>query len=186
MNILFASMPADGHFNPLTGLAVHLREKGHDVRWYTGPSYADRLGRLGVPHFPFERATDVNGENLSERYPEYAKLGLGPKAIAFALEKVFFGNLEAHLRDITALHAEFAFEAIVFDGAFYAGRLVSEKLGVRAYPIWPGPTPAPTSKEAPPPFFGLKPAKGPLGKIRDWAVGKMVASSMKGGLRIWS
>jgi UDP:flavonoid glycosyltransferase YjiC (YdhE family) len=185
MNILFASVPADGHFNPLTGLAVHLRGKGHDVRWYTGPSYAGKLAKLGVPHFPFERASDVNGENLAERFPEYSKLGVGPKAIAFALEKVFFGSLEAHLRDITAVHARFAFEAIVFDGAFYAGRLVSEKLGVHAYPVWPGPTPAPTSKEGPPPFFGLKPARGPLGKMRDWVVGKMVAGSMKGGLRIW-
>jgi UDP:flavonoid glycosyltransferase YjiC (YdhE family) len=185
MNILFASMPADGHFNPLTGLAVHLRSKGHDVRWYTGPSYADKLAKLGVPHFPFERATDVNGENLAERFPEYSKLGLGPKAIAFALEKVFFGNLEEQLHDITAVRARFAFEAIVFDSAFYAGRLVSEKLGVAAYPIWPGPTPAPISKQAPPPFFGLKPARGPLGKMRDWVVEKMVASSMKGGVGIW-
>ena len=24
MRILFASMPADGHFNPLTGIAAHL------------------------------------------------------------------------------------------------------------------------------------------------------------------
>jgi UDP:flavonoid glycosyltransferase YjiC (YdhE family) len=186
MKILFASVPADGHFNPLTGLAVYLREKGHDVRWYTGPSYAKKLAQLGVPHFPFERATDVNGENIAERFPEYASLGVGPKAIAFALEKVFFGNLEAHLRDITALYAGFPFEAIVYDGAFYAGRLVSEKLGVAAYPIWPGPTPAPTSKEAPPPFFGLKPARSPFGKLRDRIVWMMLASSMKGGMRIWT
>ena len=31
MKILFASMPFDGHFNPLTALAVHLRERGHEV-----------------------------------------------------------------------------------------------------------------------------------------------------------
>ena len=36
MKFLFASLAADGHFNPLTGIAVHLREKGHEVRWYTG------------------------------------------------------------------------------------------------------------------------------------------------------
>jgi UDP:flavonoid glycosyltransferase YjiC (YdhE family) len=32
--ILFASIPYDGHFNPLTGLAVYLKSKGHDVRWF--------------------------------------------------------------------------------------------------------------------------------------------------------
>ena len=34
--ILFASMPAEGHVNPLTGLAKYLQAKGADVRWYTG------------------------------------------------------------------------------------------------------------------------------------------------------
>ena len=38
MKFLFASLPADGHFNPLTGIAVHLRDRGHDVRWYAGPA----------------------------------------------------------------------------------------------------------------------------------------------------
>jgi len=33
--ILFANFPADGHFNPLTSLAMHLTELGFDVRWYT-------------------------------------------------------------------------------------------------------------------------------------------------------
>jgi UDP:flavonoid glycosyltransferase YjiC (YdhE family) len=185
MRILFASLPADGHFNPLTGLAVYLRSRGHDVRWYTGPSYAKKLAALGVPHFPFVRAKDINGENLTEHYPEYKKLGLGPKAIAFALEKVFFANLETHLHDILELRAHFPFEAIVFDGGFYAGRLVAEKTGVRAYPIWPSPTPAPVSKSAPPPFFGLRPMRGPLGRLRDTLVMKLLASSSKNGMKLW-
>jgi len=185
MKILLASIPADGHVNPLTGLAVHLRARGHDVRWYTGPSYATKLAALGVPHFPFVRATDVNGENLTDHYPEYAKLGLGPKAIAFALEKIFFVNLESHLHDVLALRDEFPFEALVFDCAFYAGRLVGEKIGVPLYPVWAAPTPAPVSKTAPPPFFGLKPLRGPFGKLRDAIVMKMLSSSTENGMRIW-
>jgi MGT family glycosyltransferase len=183
MKILFATMPFDGHFNPLTGLAVHLRQRGHDVRWYTGPTYARKLAALGVPHFPFERATDVNGENLNERFPEASKR-VGPKVIAFALEKIFFGNLEAHYKDICALHEGFPFEAIVFDGAFYAGRLVHEKLGIPAYPIYPAPTPAPTSTRMPPPFFGLKPATNVFAKLRERIVNAMVESSTKSGMKI--
>jgi UDP:flavonoid glycosyltransferase YjiC (YdhE family) len=184
MKLLFASLPADGHFNPLTGLAVHLAARGHEVRWYTGPSYARKLADLGIEHLPFERATDVNGENIAERFPAYRDLGVGPKAIAFALEKVFFGNLEAHYRDICDLYPSFPFEAIVFDGGFYAGRLVAEKLRVGCYPIFPAPTPAPTSRQAPPPFFGLKPLRGPFGWVRDRLVRAMVESSMKGGMGI--
>jgi MGT family glycosyltransferase len=178
-------MPFDGHFNPLTGLAVHLRRRGHDVRWYTAASYGPRLQSLGVPHLPFVRATGVNSDNLTEYFPEYASLGVGPKAIAFVLEKVFFGNLEAHLHDMLELYEQFPFEAIVFDGALYAGRLVAEKLGLPAYPIWPAPTPAPMSKTAPPPFFGLQPMRGPLGRLRDALVKKMLNSSTKAGMKIW-
>jgi UDP:flavonoid glycosyltransferase YjiC (YdhE family) len=185
MRILLASMPFDGHFNPLTGLAAHLREQGHDVRWYTAALYKAKLDALGVPHYPFVRATDVNSENLTQHFPEYEKLGLGPKAIAFSLEKIFFGNLAAHLHDVLELRAEFPFEAIVFDGAFYAGRLIAEKTGVPAYPIWPAPTPAPRSKTAPPPFFGLQPMAGPFGWLRDAIVSKMLESSTRAGMRIW-
>ncbi len=185
MRLLLASMPMDGHFNPLTGLAVHLCGRGHDVRWYTGPSYAERLAALGVPHSPFVRAVEVTGENLATHYPEYSKLGVGPKAIAFALEKIFFANLEGHLHDVIDLHSKFPFEAIVFEAAFYAGRLVSEKLSVPAHAIWPAPTPAPTSRTAPPPFFGLRPMAGPFGKLRDAIVMKMLTSSTKNGMKIW-
>ena len=45
MNVLFATVPADGHVNPLTGIAMHLKATGHEVRWYTGPSYAAKLER---------------------------------------------------------------------------------------------------------------------------------------------
>ncbi|MEI9809634.1 MAG: hypothetical protein WDO16_18215 [Bacteroidota bacterium] len=51
--ILFATFPADGHFNPLTGLAVHLKELGCDVRWYTSVKYEDKLQRLNIPPLPF-------------------------------------------------------------------------------------------------------------------------------------
>jgi hypothetical protein len=56
MKILFATLPFDGHFNPLTGIAMHLQVVGHEVRWYAGPSYAAKLSRLGIHHFPFKRA----------------------------------------------------------------------------------------------------------------------------------
>src|SRR5262245_50059913 len=119
MRILFASMPFDGHFLPLTGIARHLRLAGHDVRFYTGPSYAQRLAALDVPHLDFIRASEVNGDNLTEHFPEVEKLK-GPKRIAFDLEKVFFGNTKAHFDDIREISEDFPFEALVADGAFYA------------------------------------------------------------------
>jgi UDP:flavonoid glycosyltransferase YjiC (YdhE family) len=168
MRILFASMPFDGHFLPMTGLAQRLRREGHDVRFYTGGSFAGRLQQLGVPHLPFRRAVEVNGQNLAEHFPEIVKLK-GPKRVAFDVEKIFFANIPAHYADIVELHPGFPFEVLVSDGAFYAAYPVSRKLGIPAYGIAPAPTPTAKSAGAPPPFFGLRPR-------RAWRRGSSTAS----------
>ena len=181
MRILFASMPFDGHFLPLTGLARHLGRRGHDVRFYTGPSYARQLAALDMPHLPFRRATEVNGGNLAEHFPEVERLK-GPKRIAFDLEKVFFGNTEAHFDDLREIREEFEFEVLVADGAFYAAYLVAKRLGLPVYGVGPGPTPAPTSPTAPPPFFGLTPATNPFAKLKHRVIRTMVESTTKPGM----
>ena len=54
--ILVATVPQDGHFNPLTGLAKYLQTLDCDVRWYTGLAYADRVRQLDLPYLPFQEA----------------------------------------------------------------------------------------------------------------------------------
>src|SRR5688500_19237810 len=68
--ILFASVPADGHFNPLTGIAMELMQRGYEVAWYASAVYAEKLQRLGIRHFPFKKALEVNGENIDTIFPE--------------------------------------------------------------------------------------------------------------------
>src|SRR6266852_191681 len=147
--ILFATMPFDGHFKPLTSIAVHLKEQGHDVRWYAGPSYANKLADLGIPHLPFQRAREVSGENIAELFPERAALK-GPKQLSFDMEQVFVANVENHYRDILDVHAMFPFEAFVCDAALYAAPLVAAKLNPRIYSIGVGPFVS--TSDDPPPF----------------------------------
>ena len=106
MKVLFATVPADGHFNPLTGVALDLQQNGHDVRWYASPLYQRRLATLGIPSVPYDRATEVTGENIHDLYPERAKLK-GPKRISFDGEKLFIANVENHFRDIVDIRSGF-------------------------------------------------------------------------------
>ena len=184
MKILFATMPFDGHFKPLTSLAVHLRERGHDVRWYAGPGYAKALAGLGIPHLPFRRAQDVNGENLAELYPERAKLK-GPKLIAFEFEHVFVANCEAHFEDVDELRGEFAFDVVIADTGFYALALIAGKLDVPVYAIEPAPLMF-NSVDAPPNYFGLRPARNPFDRMKHRVINAMVSSTMKPGARIFN
>src|SRR5665811_949773 len=178
MKILFASMPADGHFNPLTGIAVQLTGRGHDVRWYAGPTYGARLDRLGMPWFAYERATEVMASNLNELFPERATLK-GPKLISFELDKFFVSQVENHYEDMAAIRHEWPFDALVCDGALYAELLVAESLHVPVFAV--GLTMVMPAAQGPPPFFGLRPARTPLGRLRHAVVRKMLASGMRAG-----
>ena len=155
-----------------------MRRDGHDVRFYAGRSFAGRLERLGVPHVPFRRAAEINGQNLAGHFPEIDKLK-GPKRVAFDVEKIFFAPIPAHYADIVELHAGFPFEVLVNDGAFYAAYPVTRKLGIPAYGIAPAPTPTAKSAGAPPPFFGLTPAAGPATRLKHRIVWAMVESTAK-------
>ncbi|HEY5878859.1 MAG TPA: glycosyltransferase [Nakamurella sp.] len=164
MRILFACVPADGHFSPLTGIAVHLRDRGHDVRWYTGPSLAGRVERLGLGFHPFRRAVEITGENIPELFPGRAKLR-GPALIRFDGEKIFLSNVPAFLADIRDIDAEWTFDVLFCDGAFFGARPVKQLLHKRVLILEPGWESMTDDPLIPPPFLGLPPARGPL---RRW------------------
>jgi hypothetical protein len=149
--ILLASHPFDGHYGPFTRLGVHLKQRGHDVRWYTGPSYAERVSRLGVVHYPFVRAKEITAFNLGEHLPEYDTNATSPRALARATEQMFFAPIEPQYRDVCEIHRDFPFDALICDAPLFMARMVAEKLEPRVYVISPAPTPAPSSPTAPAP-----------------------------------
>jgi len=180
MRILIATVPFSGHFNPLTGVAARLREEGHDVRWYAAPSFVPRVEALGITAVPFRSANAVTEETLPELFPERARLR-GPKLISFEFARVFTDNIPGYVADITELHASWPFERLVCDEAFYAAAILGPKLGVPLHIISPGPSLIP-SRDVPPPFFGLRPARNVAVRIVHGAVRRMVHATMKEGL----
>jgi UDP:flavonoid glycosyltransferase YjiC (YdhE family) len=180
---LFATMPFDGHFNPLTSIAVHLKAQGHDVRWYAGPSYAGKLADLDIPHFQFQRAREVSGENIAELFPERARLK-GPKLLSFDLEQVFVANVEHHYHDILEARETFPFDALLCDPGFYAAHLIAAKLNPRVYTVGVGPLVGLSGE--PPPFFGLKPARTIVDKMVHRVARALLTSTMRQGVKTYN
>jgi len=178
MRILFASMPADGHFNPLTGVAAHLTDRGHDVRWYAGPEYGAKLGRLRMRWFPYRRAAEVVAGNVNDLFPERAALK-GPKQISFDLDTFFVSQVEEHFLDIVEIRQEWPFDALVCDGAFYAEQLVAESLHLPVFAV--GLSMVMPDAQGPPPFFGLRPARTAVGRLHHALVRRLLSSGMKAG-----
>lgn len=162
MKILFATVPGDGHFNPLTGIAMHLRDAGHDVRWYVGPCYIPKVKRLGIPYYPYKRASEITGDNIGTIFPERAKLH-GPALIRFDGKNMMVANVGNYFEDIREIDTSFSFDILFCDIAFYAMKLVKEKLGKRVCAVGVAPS-GETSQDVPPNFVGLKPAKTAIGK----------------------
>jgi UDP:flavonoid glycosyltransferase YjiC (YdhE family) len=169
MKILFASQAIDGHFNPMTGVAVRLRERGHDVGWYTGPVFEDKLRKLEVRHFPFRRAIEHRGDNLNELYPERARLK-GPRAIGFDGEKIFASNISHFFEDIRELRGDFPFDVAVVDSSMFIQRLVSRLMSkpVVTFVAIPNMESDPL---VPPLFFGFKPSRNLAEKAAQAAAG---------------
>ena len=107
--ILFANIPADGHFNPMTGIAMELKNQGHDVRWYTSKMFAAKLEKLGIHHYPYKKALEVNQFNIDEVFPQRKKLKAGVPQLKFDLKHFFIYRAPEYFEDISEIKQEFSF-----------------------------------------------------------------------------
>lgn len=128
--ILFATCPADGHFNPLTGLAKYLQVLGCEVRWYTSSTYRKKLDRLNIPLYSFQHALDINGENLEEVFPERKQITDPIEKINFDMINAFWSRSVEYFADLKDIHKEFAFDLMVCDNMFSAIPFVKIKMGI--------------------------------------------------------
>jgi len=164
--ILFANVPADGHFNPMTGMAMELKKQGHDVRWYTSKMFEQKLIKLGIPHYPYKRALEVNQFNVDEVFPQRKKLKAGVPQLKFDLKHFFIYRAPEYFEDIREIKKDFPFDVFICDAAFTAGVLVKEKLNVPAVAVGIIPVMS-TSRDLPPYGLGLTPDHSFFGGIKQ-------------------
>jgi MGT family glycosyltransferase len=165
--ILFANFPADGHFNPLTGLAVYLRKIGCDVRWYTAKKYEEKIQRLGIPFYGLNKALDFSADPEIEKvFPERKKYKSQVAKLKFDMINVFILRSPEYYEDIKEIYKEFEFEVMIADITFGAIPFVKEKMNIPVIAVGVVPLPE-TSKDLPPSGLGLTPSYSFFGKIRQ-------------------
>lgn len=164
--ILFACFPADGHFNPLTGIAMYLKEKGCDVRWYTSQYYAQKLKRLGILHYGFQNALDTNASNIEEIFPEREQHKSQVKKLVFDMINAFILRGPEYFEDIKEIKKEFDFELMIADIAFTGIPFVKEKLNVPVFSVGVFPL-TETSKDLAPAGLGITPSNSFFGRRKQ-------------------
>ncbi|WP_018611930.1 glycosyltransferase [Segetibacter koreensis] len=165
--ILFANFPADGHFNPLTGLAVHLKNIGCDVRWYTSKTYAEKIARLDIPFYGLQRAVDVSAHaEINDVFPERKKYKGQVSKLKFDMINAFILRSTEYYEDILEIYEEFPFQLMIADITFGAIPFVEEKMNIPVISISVVPLPE-TSKDLAPSGLGITPSYSFFGKIKQ-------------------
>ncbi|MCE6991941.1 glycosyltransferase [Dyadobacter sp. CY323] len=156
--ILFANMPYDGHFNPLTGIAMHLKSLGHDVRWYSGSYYQPKAEKLGIPFYPFKKALDFNQHNVNEIFPERVKLGSQLKKLKYDLKTSFVLRSTEFYEDIREINESWCFDLMISDIAFTGLPFVKELLNKKVISIGVFPL-TENSRDLPPAGLAMLPSE---------------------------
>lgn len=163
--ILFATVPGEGYVNPLTGLAIHLQQKGCDVRWYTSMQFADKMHKLNIRHYPFVKALDANAGNVEELFPARSRITGTVARINFDMIHLFSERSREYYEDIREIYRTFPFDMLIADSMFTAIPFVKEKMKIPAVAVGIIPL-SENSKDLAPYGLGLTPANTRFEKIK--------------------
>jgi UDP:flavonoid glycosyltransferase YjiC (YdhE family) len=171
--ILAYTSPAIGHLFPLTPLLLELQSRGHEVHLRTLASRVEMMRDLGFQVEPIDpRVEEIRHNDYTARNPREA-LGLGAGVFASR------GNLDAPdmARAIDAVQPD----AVIVDINCWGAAFAAES--------WDGPwvsfspyTPVLYSPGNPPFGPGLAPMAGPLGKLRDAILRKLILGAVESAM----
>jgi UDP:flavonoid glycosyltransferase YjiC (YdhE family) len=171
---LFASIAIEAHTtNPLP-IAARLVERGHDVVWYAGARFHERIAAVGATPAPYVEAPDFSGHDIFEYFPQLAGTS-GPKAIGTAFDDIFVGHAPARVVDLRRIIAEqrrlgCPVDAMFADELSYGVGFTSELEGIPWATFGDGPL-GYFEPDTPPFGPGLMPMRGPIGRLRNRIVG---------------
>lgn len=175
--ILFATMPMDGHFSPLTSLAVHLKDIGFDVRWYVGGHYGEKVRKLGLHHYPFVNAQTVNQENMDVLFPERATIKGTIARLRFDIKQVFLLRVPEFIDDLTEIYQAWPYDLLIHDVAFFAGPFIKDRFNLKTVSVGVMPL-METDEQLPPSGLGFQPMPGVLGHLTQAALRFVVQKIM--------
>jgi len=171
--ILFATVPLDGHFNPLTGLAKYLQEAGCDVRWYMPDVFEERLKKLNIPQYKYETAVAITAD-IIDTYGGRSEISDPIEKLNFDFITIFAKRGPEYYEDILRINETFPFDLLIADSFFSATPFVKIRMNKPVIAVGIVPS-AEDSVDLAPFGMGLLPAKNEgeraeYAKIHDQAV----------------
>jgi len=163
--ILIGTMPFVGHVNPILPIAGELVSRGHDVRWFTGSQFREKIEALGARYVPMPNAVGLQDDAWKRRYPQAAAMKPLDQ-LRFAIKHVFVDSAAEHVYDLMAILDEEPADVILADSSFTAAGLLHESGG----PPWAAFNTLPltlSSRDTAPFGLGLPPSASAPGRWRN-------------------
>ncbi|HUA74915.1 MAG TPA: nucleotide disphospho-sugar-binding domain-containing protein [Solirubrobacteraceae bacterium] len=158
MKILAYTSPARGHLFPLVPTLDQLAGRGHAVALLTLSAEVERMRDRGFDASPIAQAIEaVEHDDYRGRTPASAM----KRAMA-----TFLARSREEVADLRAAIARHEPDALLVDCMTWGATAVAEAWGGPWAQWFPYPLPLP-SPDVPPFGPGLRPAAGPLGRLRD-------------------
>lgn len=164
MKALVTVMPLAGHVNPITGLVAELIVRGHAVTVYTGSRYCQRFAELGATAMRWSAASDFDEEDVAGTFPAAGRPGR--RGMVAMTKAVFFDTAPGQVHDLGRELDRSPADVIIGDIMSVGAGCISELRGLP----WATVNVLPFNslgKDLAPLAFGLAPARGRLGRIRD-------------------
>ena len=150
--------PAPGQVYPTVDMLLELRRRGHDVHVRTSASEVQQLGALGLhaaavdPRIEEIEIDDWRGRSQIDSLRR--------------LVRAFAARAELELGDLRQAIDELRPDTLIVDNGCEGAMYVAEASGLPWAMYCPYPPPF-RSVDAPPHGLGFRPARGPLGRLRD-------------------
>ena len=164
-HILIYTSPARGHLYPILGPGTELAQRGHEVTVITLSGEVAMVRDLGIKAEPIAR-------EVEERVLDDYKARNTKEALELSLA-TFRDRAPFDLVDLQEAIKTHDPDALIVDNNSWGALTAAEASGLPWCSFQPYFTPLP-SRDTPPFGPGFKPASGPLGRLRDRALGPVV------------
>lgn len=168
--ILAYTSPARGHLFPLVPILQELQARGHQIFIRTLSAEVMRLRTLGFDAQPI----DPRIEDIAHHDWKASNV----RAALSASVATFVERSAIEVPDLRSAIEQIHPDFLIIDTNTWGAQAVAEKWGNSWASFCPYPVPL-RSKDAPPFGFGLRPARGPLGRLRDKFLGPLMIGTIE-------
>lgn len=170
---LFATQPITGHVLPALPLVRALVERGHDVAWYAGARFRERIEATGAQFAPYQAAYDYDDRDYDAAFPGRGAL-TGLDQIRFDFIHLFMKQIGPQHRDLTDLQAEFGADVTVGDPSV-AATFTLHELGGPPNAVYNITCLGIKGRDVAPFGLGLLPDGSPPGRLRNRLLGELAS-----------